>query len=103
MFKFIIALALLAPPVHAASLDDLPVARERGIVASAAPRAPTMWKIRIEGERGDWLIPIRIAKGFRLRPGQTVSIDMARLIAEKMGAHYPDDIRENLERLDKLR
>ena len=108
MIRLIVALVMLSQPAYAASLDDLPSAddyRPRAQRAQETPvkRAPTKWKVRLEGEPGYLLLSIPIAKQFGLTPGQTISIEMARLIVEEMGGEYPDDIRENLERLDKLK
>ena len=98
----------------AASTKDLPNAddyrprrpyyrvQEREEYTSPLPRRvkrPTRWKVRIEGENGFLLIPIPVAQEWGLRPGVTISVETARLIAEDMGADYPPDIIEKLEKL----
>jgi hypothetical protein len=105
---------LLSLSSCAASMDDLPAAddyrpsriqriQERRLWEPMAPvrrpRLPTKWKLRIEGEPGEFLIPISVAKEFGLKPGQTVSIETARMIAEEMGARYTPEIIEKLEKL----
>lgn len=62
-------------------------------------KRPSRWKVRIEGENGFLLIPINVAREWGLRPGVTISVETARLIAEDMGAEYPSDIIEKLEKL----
>ena len=60
-------------------------------------KRPTMWVVRIEGVKRDFLIPIGVAKDFGLKPGATITDKIARKIAEEMGADYPADIKAKLE------
>lgn len=100
-------LALIIPILLsscAASTADLPAA-DNYIPAQTKqakpPKPPTMWVVRVECMKGDFLIPIPLAKDYGLRPGAWVSIETARLLARELGADYPQDILDALERLEK--
>lgn len=64
-----------------------------------AHRRYTLWKVRVEGERGDWLVPAELMQEYGLHAGQTVSIETARRMAIDLGADYPRDILNRLEKL----
>lgn len=59
----------------------------------------TRWILRIEGEKREYYVPIPVMKELGLRAGTIVSEEMSRLIAQKLGAKYPPEILEKLEKL----
>lgn len=75
----------------------LPATRDIWVPGSKPARKATLWVLRIEGEKREYLVPIRVMKEFGFKAGQTVSPETARLIAIEMGADYPPDILEKLK------
>jgi len=68
----------------------------------AKPSRPaTRWVLRVENMRGEFLVPIAIMRAWKLSPGATVPVGMARDIAQDLGGiAYSSDILAKLERLD---
>lgn len=62
-------------------------------------REPTLWILRIEGEKQEYLLPIEVMQEWGLHAGQTVSQETARRIAIDMGAEYPTEILRRLEEM----
>jgi hypothetical protein len=62
-------------------------------------RQPTLWLLRIEGEKQTYLVPIAAMKKMGFKAGVTVSPETARLLAVELGAKYPPEILEKLEKL----
>ena len=64
-------------------------------------RPPTRWVLRVQGMRESFLIPIAIMRAWKLSPGETVPVGMARDVAQDLGGiAYSPDILAKLERLD---
>ena len=72
---------------------DMPVRRKR----------PTLWVLRIEGDKQEYMVPPSVMRGKKLRAGETVDSNMARDIAISMGAKYPPDILEALKKPEAAR
>jgi hypothetical protein len=89
--RVILAALMAAVPAMAALPEDV----------FAPPTKKQMWIVRIEGEKGAYLIPRPIMRLWELKNGTVISLDTARLIARDMGARYTPEMLKTLERIDR--
>lgn len=64
-------------------------------------REPTLWVLRIEGDKQEYLVPVEVCQEYGLRAGQTISLETARRIAIDMGGQYTSEDLRKLEELGK--
>lgn len=96
MIRTLLLLSLIAIPAVAGEYDDdwkapkpIPV----------TPGQRQQLYVKVEGMTGKLFLTPRLMKKHHLWSGRTISIGHARIIARDLGADYPPDILEKLERI----
>ena len=96
--RTLLLLSLIASPVAARDYED----EYEWKAPKPLPQIPgqrVQMYVNVEGMKGRFYLTPRLMKKYHLRSGVTISIEVARIIAVELGADYPPDILEKLERI----
>ncbi len=102
MTRIILLLALIASPVAARDYEDEhrdDYHRKSPRVIPATPGQRQQMYVNVEGIRGKFYLTPHLMRKYGLRSGWTISVVTARRIAIELGADYPPDILEKLEKI----